>query len=198
MNQWSRKKQLKIAGIATGVIFLTAFTLGSGLYGLSRLLHLTESGSLNKLITQKIMANPELVNAYIQDISKKGCANQNLSIRVNFNKPIKLLDNPQAACSQFGLIGSNGDAAMIYMSKRPEAKEEVVRQIIASVTYPETNSLPHNEFEVTSVWGTRDHHPYQAYILAQDTHQTYLVEYFPADPAGLTAVKEMVKSIKKI
>ena len=199
MKRWSRRKRLKIAGVASGVIFGIAFLLGSSLYGLSRLFHLTESGSLTKIITQQILNNPELIKAYIQEVSQRGCTNQSLGVRVSFVKPIKLLAaNPKEPCSQLGLIGANGEAAFIYLSKRPEAKEEVVRQIIASLISPETNTLPHKEFEVTSIRGTRNHQAYQAYVLAQTTQKTYLVEYYPADPAGLAAVKELVKNLQKI
>lgn len=192
---WSRKKRLKVTVGGSALVFLAALVVGSSLYWLSQALNLTSTGSIKKRVVQQALADRQLNEAYMKALTTRGCQNQTLGFEVTFDKPIRLVDTPSPdECTKFEVVGANGKTAQILISQRDAAKEEIVRQVIASSNQVETNSIPNQHLEATSIWGLKNNLPYQAYVLARDTQKTYLIEYWPADPTGLPAVKLMAQN----
>ena len=196
MKTWSKSKRLKVTAAASLIILIAAVASGSLLYGISRTLNLTEKRSLKALNFKYAQSDPELMVVYLQDQQQAHCTAQTLGLTMTYLAPLKLWENSQIGECQFGLTSYRGQPPRVYLSKKETAKSLRIEQLTLSLKSPETNSLAHDQFEVTSIWGERDGRPYQAYVLASTTEQAYLVEYYPADPAGLTAVKELVKSLR--
>lgn len=199
MKTWSRRKRVGVSFVSGLVILAISLLFGTGLYWLTRSLGLTQSGSIKKQVIKTALNDSELVGAYVKSLSEKACRNEKWGYKLIYDQPLKQIKGSvDEECTQFAVVGIMGNPAMVTITFRNQAKEEIIRQLAASVENAETNSLPQKMFEVTSIWGLRDGKPYQAYVMAQTVEDALLLEYYPADPIGLPAVKNLVKRIEKV
>lgn len=199
MNKWSKKKRIRITVFASVMILGVAIVGGTLIYLTAKALNITKGGSIKKQVLDQAMNDPNLTTAYLNALTQKTCSNSLLGYQLIYDQPLKeLLGSKNEECTRFEVTGRMNQAANIYISKQKEAKERIVTQIVASLTGVQTDSLPHDQYQVTGIWGERDGLPYQVYVLAETYEETFLVEYYPADSIGLPAVKEMVKNFKAL
>lgn len=197
MTKWSKKKRIQVTVMATTVILIIAFGSGTLIYLLAENLQLTKGGSIKKQVYDQAMNDPELAQAYLSALTQKSCTNLNWGYQVIYDKPLRLkAADGGGECDRFEVLGRMNQVNRVLISKRNEAKKEIVNQIVNSLEGVQTDSITNQQFETTSIWGKRDGMPYQVYILANSGGETFMVEYYPADPTGLPAVKALAQNFK--
>lgn len=194
---WPLKKRIIVSAIATFVILLLAFSIGTGLYALAKSQGLVQSQSLKHLVFSYLQNDPEFQQALDQEFNYQPCHNPNLPFTISYsNQLIPAQETNIRRCLQFNEI-KNPDSRepALKLNLHTLSKNELTNQLVSPLNNVITEPFNHPHEPAVRISAFKDGIRYYAYLIQLKPGTTLVAEYYPANPKSLPAIESTLKTV---
>lgn len=194
---WSRKKRLLVRAALSGFIGLSALVLGSGLYGIGRVMGFLKPFNLVKAVTDEVMKNPTLVSQFYTSLSTTTCTNDDLHFQISYGTGVQATPTEdQYRCTELTLKRPDGGMTYLKIQGYTRSMAETVKEKVDNLQDLETDIFAHPLYEATQIRGTAGSIPVMTVVVPAGEAKSYSLTYYPREPEFEPLIAEVIRSFK--